>query len=87
MGLQVCSLQFGDCKAKALKSFHSWMSKDNPDTSSPIPKNTPSYTYCTAIRHGGEEELSFLWKRYLNSNVGNESSGIRNYDEAGTFGR
>jgi aminopeptidase N len=32
--------------------------------------------YCTAIRQGKEAEWSFLWKRYVNSNVGAEKSMI-----------
>lgn len=71
-----CSFDVGDCKKKAIKVFQDWMEKDEPDSDNPVSKDTRSYTYCTAIKYGNEEEWRFLWKRYLNSNVGNERSMI-----------
>lgn len=38
--------------------------------------NLRPVVYCTAIRRGKEAEWSFLWKRYINSNVGAEKSMI-----------
>lgn len=30
-----CKFNVGDCKAKALKNFQHWMSKENPDSNNP----------------------------------------------------
>jgi aminopeptidase N len=38
--------------------------------------NLRPVVYCTAIRRGKEAEWTFLWKRYINSNVGAEKSMI-----------
>lgn len=37
-----------------------------------VPLDLRSVIYCTAIRHGDENQWDFLWQRYLNSNVGTE---------------
>lgn len=41
-----------------------------------IPLNLRPVVYCTAIRKGKDKEWTFLWKRYINSNVGAEKSMI-----------
>lgn len=43
---------------------------------SSVPLNLRPVVYCTAIRAGKEAEWTFLWKRYVHSNVGAEKSMI-----------
>jgi aminopeptidase N len=43
---------------------------------SSISPNLQSVTYCTALRHGGEEEWDFLWNKYITSNFAPEQSLI-----------
>jgi len=52
------------------------MAETEPDHINPVPLNLRPTVYCTAIRMGKEPEWSFLWQRYVKSNVGSEKSMI-----------
>ncbi|XP_055525327.1 aminopeptidase N-like [Wyeomyia smithii] len=67
-----CKFDVGDCVEQSVALFASWMTVTDPDTSNPVPLDLRSVVYCNAIRNGKETEWNFLWKRYLNSNVGSE---------------
>lgn len=41
-----------------------------------IPKDLTSVVYCTALKHGGENEWYFLWNKYQQSNVASEKSSL-----------
>ncbi|KAJ8967081.1 hypothetical protein NQ314_003093 [Rhamnusium bicolor] len=41
-----------------------------------IPKDLRGVVYCTSLKHGGEDEWDFLWKKYQNSNVATEKNTI-----------
>ncbi|XP_058833105.1 aminopeptidase N [Topomyia yanbarensis] len=67
-----CKFDVGDCVQRSVALFASWMAVEDPDSSNPVPRDLRSVVYCNAIRNGKETEWNFLWKRYLNSNVGSE---------------
>lgn len=71
-----CRFGVGDCIEKSVEVFARWMEETEPDQINPVPLNLRPVIYCTAIRFGREAEWSFLWKRYINSNVGAEKSMI-----------
>jgi len=71
-----CRFLVGDCVEKSIEYFASWMGETEPDHINPVPLNLRPVVYCTAIRSGREKEWSFLWRRYINSNVGAEKSMI-----------
>ena len=41
-----------------------------------VPLDLRPVVYCTALKNGKEKEWSFLWKRYVTSNVGSEKTMI-----------
>lgn len=43
-----------------------------------ISKDLQGVVYCTALKHGGEEEWEFLWEKYQMSNVATEKNTILN---------
>ncbi|XP_058444534.1 aminopeptidase N-like [Malaya genurostris] len=67
-----CKFDVGDCVQRSVALFASWMAVEDPDQINPVPLDLRSVVYCNAIRNGKETEWNFLWKRYLNSNVGSE---------------
>lgn len=67
-----CRFSVGDCETKSKELFAEWMNVNDPDKVNPVPLDLRSVVYCTAIRLGGENEWTFLWKRYAASNVGTE---------------
>ncbi|XP_070073721.1 aminopeptidase N-like [Drosophila takahashii] len=71
-----CEYQVSDCVSRAQSYFRRWRSEANPDEKNPIPINFRSTVYCTAIRHGTDEDWDFLWTRYKKSNVGSEKQTI-----------
>ncbi|XP_017008819.3 aminopeptidase Ey-like isoform X2 [Drosophila takahashii] len=71
-----CQYQVSDCVPRAQSYFRRWKSEANPDEKNPIPINFRSTVYCTAIRHGTDEDWDFLWTRYKKSNVGSEQQTI-----------
>lgn len=71
-----CRFGVGDCIEKSVEVFARWMEETEPDQINPVPLNLRPVVYCTAIRYGREAEWTFLWKRYITSNVGAEKSMI-----------
>ncbi|KAK7083493.1 hypothetical protein SK128_002213 [Halocaridina rubra] len=69
-----CMLGYEDCVNKSVALFKHWM--NDPSNISIISPNLKSTVYCTAIKHGGEEEWNFAWNQYLNSNVGSEKDKL-----------
>ncbi|XP_023722517.1 aminopeptidase N isoform X2 [Cryptotermes secundus] len=65
-----CNLDHEDCVEKAKGKFHAL------HEGSSIKPNLQSVTYCTALRHGGEEEWNLLWDKYVKSNFATEQSLI-----------
>nr|CAD7397311.1 unnamed protein product [Timema poppensis] len=68
----VCKLEEPNCVQKAQEMFalHMADSQNNP-----IAADLKSVVYCTALRHGGEQEWNFLWDRFLAySNVSTEQT-------------
>ncbi|KAH8232362.1 hypothetical protein KR032_004785 [Drosophila birchii] len=63
-----CRFGVGDCVPRAVEYFRQWQAKSNPDEENPVPVNLRSIVYCTAIRHGSDEDWEFLWTRYTRSN-------------------
>ncbi|TDG52379.1 hypothetical protein AWZ03_001209 [Drosophila navojoa] len=71
-----CLYQVGDCVPKAVTYFKAWRSEPDPDKQNPVPINLRQTVYCTAIRHGDDNDWNFLWMRYNNSNVAAEKRTI-----------
>ncbi|XP_055379130.1 aminopeptidase N-like [Condylostylus longicornis] len=71
-----CKFEVGDCIPRAKEYFREWFIQENPDEYNPIPLELRSVVYCTAVRHGNENEWNFLWKRYKKSNVASEKTSI-----------
>ncbi|KAG8230287.1 hypothetical protein J437_LFUL010190 [Ladona fulva] len=67
-----CSLGHNDCVQNSIQQFSAWQRSPNPDKNNSISPNLKNVIYCTAIRHGGQEEWDFAWARYLSTNVGTE---------------
>ncbi|KAG5672285.1 hypothetical protein PVAND_002422 [Polypedilum vanderplanki] len=67
-----CHLGIPDCIANSIKEFHKWKMEANPDINNPISPNLKIVVYCTAIKHGDEEEWDFAWDRYLNTTMSSE---------------
>lgn len=67
-----CMYGHEDCVSNAKSQFEKWSKSDDPNRKNPISPNLKSVVYCTAVRTGGEKEWNFIWKRYLESNVGSE---------------
>ncbi|KAH8232363.1 hypothetical protein KR032_004784 [Drosophila birchii] len=62
-----CRFGVGDCVPRAVEYFRQWQAKPNPDEENPVPVNLRRTVYCTAIRHGSDEDWEFLWTRYTRS--------------------
>ncbi|XP_032596092.1 aminopeptidase N isoform X2 [Drosophila grimshawi] len=71
-----CRLKQEDCVEHALRYYHRWLICDEPDETNPVPQNLRSVVYCTAIRHGDDEDWNFLWQRYRNTGVASEQRQI-----------
>ncbi|XP_071443290.1 aminopeptidase N-like [Hetaerina americana] len=71
-----CLFNVGDCVNQALTTFEMWKKEIDPDTNNPVRRNFRHVTYCTAIKHGNEEEWDFIWERYKKSNVGSEKAEL-----------
>lgn len=71
-----CRLEMDDCVQNAIKYFNQWKTSRNPNTENDIPVDLRPTVYCTAIRHGNEEDWQFLWQRYKESNVATEKRTI-----------
>ncbi|KAH8382722.1 hypothetical protein KR009_004926 [Drosophila setifemur] len=71
-----CQYQVLDCVSQALAYYRNWRSVAEPDKENPIPISIRFAVYCTAVRHGSEEDWEFLWARYLNSNTATEKGTI-----------
>uniref|UniRef100_A0A182N0H6 Aminopeptidase n=1 Tax=Anopheles dirus TaxID=7168 RepID=A0A182N0H6_9DIPT len=67
-----CRFEVGDCVDRSVALFARWMAEPSPDADNPVPLNLRPVVYCNAIRHGNESQWGFLWRRYLQSNVGSE---------------
>lgn len=48
----------------------------NDDIFCRIPSHFQYTVYCTAVKHGGEPAWTFLWKKYLSSDVASEKDTI-----------
>ncbi|CAH8473603.1 unnamed protein product [Schistosoma margrebowiei] len=64
-----CIAEHHLCVNKTTDLFRQWMSK--PETN-PIPPDLRFITYCTAIRHGGQEEWKFLESQLMLNDLANE---------------
>ncbi|XP_017023784.1 aminopeptidase N-like [Drosophila kikkawai] len=73
-----CQYQVEDCIPRALNYFREWRTEPNPDKNNPVPVNLRSIVYCTAIRHGLDEDWEFLWTRYKRSNEADEKVDMLN---------
>ncbi|KAH8359030.1 hypothetical protein KR093_004039, partial [Drosophila rubida] len=71
-----CRLNQVDCVQGALKYYHRWFIRKNPDETNPVPQNLRAVIYCTAVRHGDADDWNFLWRRYTNSTVASERRSI-----------
>lgn len=67
-----CMYGHQDCVNNARTQFNRWRDSEDPNGVNPISPNLKGVVYCTAVRTGGEMEWNFVWKRYLESNVGSE---------------
>ncbi|XP_017023713.1 aminopeptidase Ey-like [Drosophila kikkawai] len=64
-----CMTQVSDCVSRSKDYFREWRSVANPDETNPVPIEVRGTVYCTAIKHGSDEDWEFLWTRYLKTNV------------------
>ncbi|XP_037950077.1 aminopeptidase N-like [Teleopsis dalmanni] len=71
-----CRFEVHDCIARARTYFKLWRRVEDPDKNNPIPTDLRSVVYCTAMRHGNDDDWHFLWLRYKNSNVAAEKKTI-----------
>jgi aminopeptidase N len=71
-----CSVGHEGCIQNARALYAEWMNKTDPNVDNPIPTNLRRTIYCNGIRHGGEKEWDFAWRRYLESNVATEKAII-----------
>eukprot|EP00099_Drosophila_melanogaster_P013686 NP_001350853.1 uncharacterized protein Dmel_CG11951 [Drosophila melanogaster] len=71
-----CSFEVSDCVTQALSFYRSWRSEANPDEVNPVPLGIRGVVYCTAIKHGCDEDWDFLWTRYQKANVATEKQII-----------
>ncbi|XP_073980169.1 aminopeptidase N-like isoform X2 [Rhodnius prolixus] len=71
-----CKYGLGTCRKQVEEIFNKWRSQADPDSDNIIPTNVRDVVYCTAIKFGDTETWDFLWKRYLNSNLGSEKSRL-----------
>ncbi|CRK96557.1 CLUMA_CG010037, isoform A [Clunio marinus] len=67
-----CHLGMKDCVTNAIIKFHTWVHEANPDINNPISPNFKFVVYCTAIKHGDNEEWDFAWNRLLNATAPSE---------------
>ncbi|CAK9796737.1 Aminopeptidase N [Anthophora quadrimaculata] len=69
-----CKLGNKVCINKSVDLFRAWReSKVNK-----ISPNARPAVYCTAIKHGSEEDWRFLWQQYLEANLSSEKQIILN---------
>lgn len=71
-----CRLEVDDCVSTAVNYFKQWRSVPDPNEQNEIPVDLRSTVYCTAIRHGSDDDWQFLWQRYKESNVATEKRTI-----------
>ena len=71
-----CRLEMEDCVQNSIKYFNEWKAASEPNEENKIPVDLRPTVYCTAIRHGNEEDWNFLWQRYKESNVATEKRTI-----------
>nr|CAD7575715.1 unnamed protein product [Timema californicum] len=64
-----CNYEVSSCIDMSINEFNKLM--DDPDNYKVAP-DLKTVVYCNALRYGGEEELNFLWNRYLTHNVNTE---------------
>ncbi|CAH8450705.1 unnamed protein product [Schistosoma bovis] len=70
-----CIAEHHLCVNKTTDLFRQWMSK--PETN-PIRPDLRDITYCTAIRHGGQEEWTFLERQLILNETVNEIENANN---------
>lgn len=71
-----CRLEMDDCVKVAITYFKTWESLPYPSETNFIPVDLRMTVYCTAIRHGGHDDWTFLWQRYLETVVAAEKQAI-----------
>ena len=71
-----CRFDVGDCVPRSQAYFKEWRYSINPDEENNVPTDFRAVVYCTAIRHGNDEDWDFLWERYRKSNVAAEKKTI-----------
>ncbi|CAG9818441.1 unnamed protein product [Phaedon cochleariae] len=73
---KACKFEVANCIAHSRNLFNKV--KENPQGNSIISKDLKGVVYCTSLKHGGEAEWDFLWKKYQTSNVATEKSTLLN---------
>ncbi|KAH8232214.1 hypothetical protein KR032_002212 [Drosophila birchii] len=76
VGKWACGFNASDCVPRAVDYFRKWQSDPNPDENNPVPIDIRSIVYCTAIKHGSDDDWEFLWSRYLKAYVAGEKLTI-----------
>lgn len=69
-----CAFDLKDCISTSQKLFANWRSNDTQI----VPVNLRNTIYCTAIKHGKEEDWDFLWEKYLISPMATDKVLILN---------
>ncbi|EFX67103.1 hypothetical protein DAPPUDRAFT_203789 [Daphnia pulex] len=69
-----CSLGHKNCVTQAIESYSQWMA--DPGNTTIVPSVLKGVVACTAIRHGGELEWNFAFKRFRESNVASEKATL-----------
>ncbi|XP_076675141.1 uncharacterized protein LOC143372620 isoform X2 [Andrena cerasifolii] len=67
-----CKYNQTECVDTSKKLFSKWR-KNRSDVISP---NARAAVYCTALRHGSQDDWQFLWERYLETNFASEKKII-----------
>ncbi|XP_043263410.1 putative aminopeptidase-2 [Colletes gigas] len=67
-----CNYGHEECIETFTTMFKKWRTTNVPT----IKPNQREAAYCTAIKHGSQEDWEFLWKEYSNSNSATEQSVI-----------
>ncbi|XP_054280579.1 aminopeptidase N-like [Macrosteles quadrilineatus] len=62
-----CLYKLADCVRRAQRLFTKWTDQTDPDKVNPIPPDLRFTVYCTALRTGKEDHLTFLQQRALQS--------------------
>ncbi|KAJ8968398.1 hypothetical protein NQ317_007791 [Molorchus minor] len=73
---KACKFEVANCIAHSQSLFKQF--QENPNATNPISKDLRGVVYCTSLKHGGEAEWDFLWKRFQSSNVATEKNTMLN---------